>query len=74
MLRKKLHSIVVELPMLKDHLRRVGGVEALLYFQAEEKFHQFISTTFKSWMQIFEQCFTLCIHLMNIDQECVTRD
>ena len=30
--RKKLHSIVVELPMLKDNLRRIGGVETLLYF------------------------------------------
>ena len=32
MLRKNLHPIVVELPMLKDNLRRIGGVETLLYF------------------------------------------
>ena len=32
MLRKKLHSIVVELP-----LRRIGGVETLLYFSGRRK-------------------------------------
>ena len=40
MLRKKLdHSIVVELhvPMLKDNLRRIGGVETLLYFFRRKK-------------------------------------
>ena len=42
-LRKKLHSIAIELSMLKDNLRRIGGVETLLYnSQAEEQFHQFI--------------------------------
>ena len=41
-----------------------------IFFQAEEQFYQFIWTTFTS----LEQCFTLCIHLTNIDQECVTRD
>ena len=37
MLRKKRHSIVVELPMLKDNFRRIGGGETLLYFSGRRK-------------------------------------
>ena len=43
MLRKKLHSIVVELPMLKDNLRRIGGVETLLYIFRQK--NNFISSS-----------------------------
>ena len=51
--------------MLKDNLRRIGGVETLLYnSQAEEQFHQFLNNIFK-----------LDAKLRAVfDQECVTRD